>query len=106
MINEKEINLFYKVVYDQITQISFGPIIYSDQRLLQALPIAFRLMKDEIVSKKYDDISIRIVPDVVYKVLNENINRLKKEDERRLCFEVAFIMLFNFLRKAENSRYV
>jgi hypothetical protein len=92
----------YEVIFHHITQECFGPAIYDDQNLLRCLLKALPLMYDEIMRRQYGDIKIGIVAEVAFKILGENINRLKKEDERRLCFEVAFIMLFNFHRRSHH----
>lgn len=92
-----------EVITTLITQVSFGPIIYNNMELLNALNNALPLMKDEIKNRKKEDINIKIAGDVAERVGYMNTNKLKKDDEIRLVFESAFIMLYNFMTKEENK---
>ena len=94
---------WYQIIINQITREAFGPNVYNDPDLLKSLITAMPIMVDEIQTRQMNDINIGIVNEVVQKVSNENMSRWKKTDERRLCFEVAFIMLYNFIRKQENA---
>jgi len=83
-------------VYKHITCFSFGALVYEDFNLCGQLRAAILKMNEAIETRQITDISINMAYQICSRLVRENIGKLKKHNEKRLCFEVAFIMLFAF----------
>ena len=103
---ESNARSYFAIVVKLITEFAFSLVVYSDNGLVEAITKSLPLFYFEIVRRQYHDTNIKIVANVVQGLLNIDINSLKKEDEKRLCFELAFIMMFNFVHKDRLSTLI
>lgn len=71
------------------------PSVAHDKPSLKAAALkALPLMQDAISSRQVNDVGIDIATAIGSKVWGEDLTLIKKVDERRLVFDIAFIVIF------------
>ena len=103
---ETDVRSYFAIVVRLITEFAFSSVIYTDRSMVDAITKSLPLFYFEILRHQYHDTNVKIVTNVVQGLLNIDINSIKKDDEKRLCFEVAFIMIFNFIHKDRLSTLI
>ena len=98
---ENQMEHYFEFIMKLITDFSFGPFINDDPIIKSALLKCLPLMHVELFGREYDNISIYIVGKFTRELIGEDVSLLKKCDEKRVCFEFVFIMMFNFIHKAQ-----
>ena len=82
---------YYKFgnIVSHVCQISFGPVVIEDVKLIRSLWSA--LLQFEIRIDRGDPINMRMAHEVASS-LDINVNEMKSYDERRRCFEAALVL--------------
>lgn len=96
--NEAFFDKYYEI-FGHLTKKSFGLDVTSDAMWLEALRQSLPLMDGMIenASVEKERVNLLFAYKAATKLLGENLVLYKKEDEKRLCFETAFVLLY-FLR--------
>jgi hypothetical protein len=102
MVNDRA--QVYDQIFDHITKVAFGSDVYGDEGYLKILKEVIPIMDRTITLKQIDDISMKMAMDIASNVSKVNVNKLKIDDEKRVCFEAIFIMLYAL--RPENSRLI
>lgn len=89
--NEKAI---VDYVYKHMLDVAFGESIYTCDFFCKALrEEILPKMMETIKLRAQGDLNIKIATDIGMKSIGDKVDRLKKEDEKRICLEASFIML-------------
>lgn len=76
-----------------ITDICFGPEIKNNLLVTQALRNAIPLFNNMISTTPCTNLNIREIHEISSMLMGENVGSLNRKVERRLCFEVLFVLL-------------
>lgn len=101
--------LLYDDVIRHITTVSFGKAIDVNQRFVQILRDVLPDFEVCINSTGKDNIGNSNLK-LVHKIVNQHqpesasISKLHRSDEKRLCFEAAFLLLFSNREEADDSK--
>ena len=101
--------LLYDDIIRHITTISFGRAIDESQGLVQILRDVLPDLETCINSAGKDNIGNSNLK-MVHKIVNQHqpekasISKLHRSDEKRLCFEAAFLLLFSNREEADESK--
>lgn len=99
--------LLYDDIVRHITTISFGPIIHDDEIFVRVLKEVLPDFEACITSSGKDNVgNLKAVLKIVDQHLSQStsISKLHRSDEKRLCFEAAFIMLFSNRDEADDAK--
>jgi hypothetical protein len=92
-------------IFEHLTTISFGHGLSTNTQLLDILKTSIPVMSENIAKNHIHDIKIKMATDIATSISGENYGRLRSDDERRLCFEAAFVMLFALRSENDNLIY-
>jgi hypothetical protein len=92
-------------VMDRIKNYCFGCTIYQDSRVVSALESSIPIMFSRIsgcnilnIKEIFNDLNKILLP-----YYGDDIFALDKSDEKRLCFEVTFLLLLGAIQRQETS---
>lgn len=83
----------YDGIVERMCKFSFGFEIYGDETFVAGLRAALKTMDDSMNMRQTTDVDIKIATDLACDAFGEEILK-NKCDERRLCYETAFVMLY------------
>lgn len=95
---------FYEQINQHLIDLSFGPTVTEDAKLSKALKTSLKRMDDMIDGRPVEEVDLRIAYFTARDLIGEDISCLKKDDEKRLCFETALVMLY--LRRPECEKLI
>lgn len=93
-------------VFHRLTHVSFGPKVYSDAAVCTALRGAIAQMHVLLSVRQTNDIHLNMASEVGSQFMRENISKLKKDDERRMCFECALMLLVAKRQEFREAHFV
>ena len=101
--------LLYDDIIRHITTVSFGRAVDESQGFVQILRDVLPDLETCINSAGKDNIGNSNLK-MVHKIVNQHqpekssISKLHRSDEKRLCFEAAFLLLFSNREEADDSK--
>lgn len=93
----------HNLILNHLTTFSFGPNVSGNATFMRILKQCLPLMELEIEANRFDDVKMKSIYFLYTNLSGELMHRLKKDDEKRLCYECCFIMLYNYMTKKENE---
>jgi hypothetical protein len=99
--------LLYDDIIRHVITISFGPVVHDDERYVQILKDVLPDFEACINSSGKDNVgNLKIVLKIVDQHLSQStsISKLHRSDEKRLCFEAAFLLLYSNKEEADDSK--
>lgn len=99
--------LLYDDIIRHITTISFGSILQEDERFLQVLKDVLPDFEACINSSAKDNVgNLKAVLKIVDQRLSISscVSKLHRSDEKRLCFEAAFLLLYSNKEEADDAK--
>ena len=99
--------LLYDDIIKHITTVSFGPIIHDDELFSRVLKDVLPDFEACISSSGKDNVgNLKTVLKIVDQHLSQSTSILKlhRSDEKRLCFEAAFLLLYSNREEADDAK--
>lgn len=99
--------LLYDDIIKHITTVSFGPVIHDDELFSRVLKDVLPDFEACISSSGKDNVgNLKTVLKIVDQHLSQSTSILKlhRSDEKRLCFEAAFLLLYSNKEEADDAK--
>ena len=99
--------LLYDDIIKHITTVSFGPVIHDDELFSRVLKDVLPDFESCISSSGKDNVgNLKTVLKIVDQHLSQSTSILKlhRSDEKRLCFEAAFLLLYSNKEEADDAK--